>query len=222
MSDRALSSARRHRRAALVGSVALLVASGCGSAGDVDRADPSRSTVTTSTDVTTTPVDEGGGCDDEQGTPAAGPDHVAPGAAVDYDGVPPVSGIHWAEWPDISKPLYVAEERPELGELVHSQEHGWTFIWYDDSVAADEQAMADLEEVAEGLDDRKTVAIPWTSDDGDAFPDGKHIAITHWSAEGVSDVGTEWRQFCTSADADTIRAFTERHPPTDALEPNAP
>lgn len=82
--------------------------------------------------------------------------------------------------------------------------------------------MADLEEVAEGLDDRKTVAIPWTSDDGDALPDGKRIAITHWSAEGDPAAGTEWRQFCTSADADTIRAFTERHPPIDALEPNAP
>ena len=221
MSDAVLSSPGGRRGAALLGSVALLVASGCSSAEDVIDADASRGTVTTSNEGTTTPVVVGGGCDDEQGNSAAGPDHVDPGAAVDYDGVPPVSGIHWAQWPDISKPVYVAEERPELGELVHSQEHGWTFIWYDDSVAADEQAMEDLGEVAEGLDDRKTVAIPWTSDDGGALPDGKHIAITYWSVKGGPD-GTEWRQFCTSADADTIRAFTERHPPTDALEPNAP
>ena len=81
---------------------------------------------------------------------------------------------------------------------------------------------AELEQVmnvaaSEGAE--KFVAMPWTSDDGDALPGGAHVALTHW---GVADSETEYRQFCAAPDAAAIAAFSAAYPPSDAREPNAP
>jgi hypothetical protein len=161
-----------------------------------------------------------GDCGPDLAEPQVGNTHVEPGTDLDYEGVPPVSGDHWSQWPDIVKLVYAAEERPQLEELVHSQEHGWTMVWYDETVLA--EPGADLESLAEQLDDEgvdKLVFVPWTSDDGEPFPAGKHVALTHWGTEGD---GTEWRQFCAAPDVDAIKDFAERHPRTTSPEPNAP
>lgn len=165
---------------------------------------------------------ESGNCGPDVADTSQGNKHVDPGSEVDYDRVPPVSGTHWSQWPEISKLVYVAEERPELGELVHSQEHGWNVVWYDETVASDGTKMSELNTIADQLEGdgiSKVVFMPWTSADGDAFPDGKHVALTHWGTE--SD-GTEWRQFCDGANAEAIKGFAERHPNTSSPEPNAP
>jgi len=162
------------------------------------------------------------GCAPEESNDEAPPAHVAVGTAMEYEGVPPVSGTHWSRWPDITKMLYVADDRPDLGELVHSQEHGWTFVWYDESVTGDEQAMTYLTRVARQVAPRpKTAVVPWTSVDGEDFPKGMHVAITHWSATRAGG-GTEWRQFCTQPEVGAILAFVDRHPYTDAHEPDGP
>ena len=31
----------------------------------------------------------------------------------------------------------------------------------------------------------KFKAVPWTSEDGDPFPSGQHVAMTHWSVGGA-------------------------------------
>lgn len=207
-----------HPRALLVGLAGCFLVA-CSSAEEVSTADPTSSSEVT-TEVTTAPVTEvstvtepsTGGCAAEESDPEDPASHVDVGAAIEYDGVPPVSGQHWAQWPDITKTLYVATERPELGELVHSQEHGWTIVWYDETVNP-----ADLEGVVADVEvTPKIVVMPWTSADGASFPEGQHIAFTHWEA------GTEWRQFCAAANADEILDFAERHPATDALEPSGP
>lgn len=215
-------SRARHAVAALT----VLVLASCSSAVDVSASHGT----STSADATDTepgpPVDDPTAsqptpCTPDESEHAAPPDHVDVGTEVAYEGVPPVSGTHWAQWPDITLKLYVAADRPELEELVHSHEHAWTFVWYDESIAGESQ-LADLRQVAfdiRGL--AKTAIVPWTSADGEAFPDGMHVAITHWSASGGSG-GTEWRQFCEGADSAVITAFTERHPDTDAPEPNGP
>ena len=158
-----------------------------------------------------------GPCDDVVSASAAGHVHVDPGTEMDYSGVPPVSGNHWAEWPDIVKPVYAVEERPDLGELVHSQEHGWTIVWYDDTVDARELEQVMSEATDQGAS--KFVAMPWTTDDGGAFPDGAHIALTHW---GVAGGETEYRQFCSEPDAAAIAAFSAAYPSADSREPDAP
>ncbi len=136
--------------------------------------------------------------------------------------MPPVSGDHWTTWQDISKPVYQEEERPELTELVHSPEHGWTIVWYDDSGASDEAAMAQVAEAADAVQGAgavKVVFMPWVGADGEVFPNGTHVAMTHW---GNTDDGVEHRQFCAQPVATAILAFVERNPYTDSREPDAP
>jgi hypothetical protein len=158
-----------------------------------------------------------GPCDDVLAASAAGAEHVDPGTDMDYEGVPPVSGNHWSEWEDIVKPVYTVEERPDLGQLVHSEEHGWTIVWYDETI--DSAELEQVMNVAASEGGEKFVAMPWTSDDGDAFPGGAHVAFTHW---GVAGSETEYRQFCAAPDAAAIAAFSAAYPPSDAREPNAP
>ncbi len=196
-------------------SICLIVA-GCGPGNDGSDADASRGETTTTIPDT---ASADGQCDDEQANKTGSHDHVEPGTEMEYTGVPPVSGLHWAEAPDIGKRLYLADERPELGELVHSQEHGWTIVWYDDSIPADDAALTDAAQGVDDADSTKVVFMPWTADDGQSFPDRAHIAITHW---GTADDGTEYRQFCRSPSAAAVLAFSERHPYTDSPEPDAP
>jgi hypothetical protein len=191
----------------------------CASAEEASKADATRSSKATSATVTEPTVTEPtvtdastADCDVDESAPEDPPEHVDVSRAIEYDVVPPVSGPHRPQWPDITKTLYVSAERPELGELVHSQEHGWTIVWYDETVNP-----ADLGDIAAEIAIApKIVIVPWTSADGAAFPAGKHVALTHW------EVGTEWRQFCAAADSAAILAFAERHPPTDAHEPSGP
>lgn len=207
--------------AALLG--ATLVGCTLTSAGlesDGNNADAARGGTVTSHEGTGTSDDEGG-CANEVSNQAAPPQHVKPGTEMGYDGVPPVSGKHWAQWPDITKALYVAEERPDLGQVVHAQEHGWTIVWHDESLAADDAAMDTLRvaDDVDGLNLTKVVFMPWTAADGDRFPDPMHLAFTHW---GDEDDGTEWRQFCATPSAAAVAAFSERHPSSESREPDAP
>ncbi len=207
----------------LLGVVPLSTAcsNGSGSGTDGRDADAERGGVVTVHPGTATNGDQGG-CSDERSNDAAPPQHVDPGTEMSYAGVPPVSGKHWAKWPDITKTLYVVDERPELGQLVHAEEHGWTMVWYDQSIASDDSAMEALRAVAddvESADLTKVVLLPWTRQDGQSFPDDRHVAFTHWGAEGD---GTEWRQFCDAPDAGAVVAFSGRHPASDSREPNGP
>lgn len=216
-----------------VAGLSLILLASCTSAEDLSsgaKAAASASTDGSDADAERgTPVEEPsssqratGGCTPEESADEAPPDHVEVGTAMDYEGVPPVSGTHWSRWPNITKVLYDADDRPELGELVHSQEHGWTFVWYDEAIAGDEQEMTDLTPVARQVGRlQKTAVVPWTSTDGEAFPKGTHVAITHWSATPAGG-GTEWRQFCSQPEVDAVLAFLNRHPYTDAHEPDGP
>ena len=159
-----------------------------------------------------------GGCTDEVDNAAGGQDHVDPGTEMEYEGVPPVSGKHWGQWPEITARVYEADERPELGELVHSQEHGWTIVWYADGVAT--RATLPRPPMLSMRPERRrssscrgppTTAMP--------SPTEPQVAMTHW---GGGDDAQEYRQYCASVSADAVLAFTERRPYTDSHEPDAP
>ena len=86
----------------------------------------------------------------------------------------------------MARKFYTAQDRPALGTLVHNEEHGYTILWYDDSVAGDSTQMAQIRAIADkfaGTSDLrdKFKAVPWTEKDGKPFPSGQHIAFTHWS-----------------------------------------
>ncbi len=192
--------------------LACSLAMACSGDDDGSDADADRGEETVVADTAVGP------CSDVTVATASGAEHVDPGTEMEYEGVPPVSGVHWANWEDLGKPIFVSDERPDLGQLVHSQEHGWTMVWYDESVDP-----ADLEGVVAELQDtaaNKVVFMPWSSDDGESFPDDATIAMTHWGYE--NDPGEEYRQFCTEADAEAILAFVERYPSTNSREPDAP
>jgi hypothetical protein len=206
---------RRPRFRSLVAVLASgLLLVGCGgSADDGSGADDGRGEESPVSGTATGP------CSDVTSARAGGHAHVDPGTEMEYEGVPPVSGNHWGNWEDLTvKPVFTAEERPDVGQLVHSQEHGWTIVWYDDTVDP-----AALEDVAAEVADAgapKVSFMPWTDSDGGAFPEDAHVAITHWGYE--EDPGEEYRQFCTAADAAAILAFAERYPVDDSREPTAP
>jgi hypothetical protein len=55
--------------------------------------------------------------------------HVSAGTDVDYQHMPPSGGPHYDDW--VTGGFYEPGERPRLGELVHSLEHGAVVVWYD-------------------------------------------------------------------------------------------
>jgi Protein of unknown function (DUF3105) len=157
-------------------------------------------------------------------------DHVPEGTPMTYPDSPPAFGTHWGVWETMDRKFYTAQDRPALGKLVHNLEHGYTLLWYDDTIATDSAQMADVEAIADkyaGTDNMrlKFKAVPWTADDGDPFPDGQHVALTHWSNGGVGQDATGvqegvW-QYCSAPSGAALKSFMEKYPYLDSPEPNA-
>lgn len=177
---------------------------------------------------------QGAGCTAilEEDASGAG-EHVS--EPVDYETTPPAFGPHYDITADSGVHFYDAEERPEVERLVHNLEHGWTIVWYDETVADDTDRMAVLKAAAdkfdlEGTDPAFNVVIaPWTSDDGEPIADGKHIAFTHWSvhqpvydpavfASGEQPASFGQSQYCDSFSGGALDEFMQKYPYDDAPE----
>jgi Protein of unknown function (DUF3105) len=154
---------------------------------------------------------------------------------VIYDTVPPAYGPHNPTPDSSGKHFFTAAERPPLEVLVHNLEHGWTIVWYDESIASNDAAMQSLKDTAakfdaHGRDPRYNMIIaPWTKSDGEGqpIPDGKHIAFTHWSIhQPVYTPPTSSKQpasfgelqFCSSFSGAALSAFMKKFPYDDAPE----
>jgi Protein of unknown function (DUF3105) len=136
---------------------------------------------------------------------------------VSYQTSPPAFGPHNPS-PDTSGVhFYTADDRPPVEVLVHNLEHGWTIVWYDDTIAGDSEAIDVLKATAakfdgHGADPRYNMIIaPWTTDDGagDPIPDGKHIAFTHWSIHHPTFDPNAWKGHDTTSDEPAIPSFGE-------------
>lgn len=161
-------------------------------------------------------------------------DHRASGEKILYPDSPPASGPHSEVFPqggDIRK-FYTEEDRPKLEELVHSLEHGWTILWYDESIAEDAAQLDDVRAIAEKFPSRtdyhdKFMAAPWTAEDGNGepFPGGASVALTHWSMGGThgNPEGQHgiW-QYCSKVSGEAVADFMADYPYTDSPEPDAP
>jgi hypothetical protein len=160
--------------------------------------------------------------------------HVPVDTPVDYPDAPPAFGAHWNQAgiapAAFSRKFYTADDRPALEALVHNLEHGYTILWYDDTIANDAKALDDVEAIARkfaGSDDfrDKFIAAPWTSDDenGAKIPDGKHVAFTHWSAGGDGETDTAKQvgvfQYCSGVSGAALSTFMDEYPYTDSPEP---
>lgn len=138
--------------------------------------------------------------------------HVPAPTPITYNDAPPAFGPHRPTPAPFGRPFYTSD-RPEIAELVHNEEHGFTIAWYDDTAAADKDQMTALKQIAQKYQDakQKFIAAPWHSSDGDSFPDGKHIALTRWSADkdkptDESKQRGNW-EYCGSVSGEAISEF---------------
>ena len=158
--------------------------------------------------------------------------HVQP-EQVTYDDSPPAVGPHWSEEgapAPFERKFYTEADRPELEALVHNLEHGYTILWYDETIAEDAAAVTEIRGLASKFADSnnfrtKFIAAPWTSDDGDPFPDDQHVAYSHWSIGGDGDPEGDqtgvW-QYCPSTSGEALETFMEDYPYLDSPEPQIP
>jgi len=166
------------------------------------------------------------GCDPVQSTPTSlNRNHVLLPSELDYSSGPPSFGPHLTGTAGFDRAFYTAQDRPEVGRLVHSMEHGFAVLWYDAAAAADEAAMNELRDLAERyqLANERFIAAPWLEEDGAALPTDRHYALTRWSAD-AEDPGNQLKQrgnwmYCGTLEADDIDAFVKRWPNEESPEP---
>lgn len=168
--------------------------------------------------------------------------HIATGTQQTYATAPPAFGPHWNEAnvapADMSRKFYTPGDRPELEALVHNLEHGYTIVWYDETVSEDElNVLRAIGDKFAGTSNfrYKFIAAPWTAADaketavaGDKkteFPSGTHIALTHWYADPAnpSEASTQKGvfQYCKDVSGEAIKDFMVAYPYTDTPEPQA-
>ncbi len=150
----------------------------------------------------------------------AGGNHVSDGTPLTYANSPPAAGKHWVNpmSPTEYRTFYATtENRPAKELLVHSLEHGYTVIWYDETLAANGAAVADLKGIAAKypLGDHVVIA-PWTSKDGTPFPAGSHLALTHWT--GPSKQQGVW-EYCGKVSGAVANEFVSSYPKSNSPEP---
>jgi Protein of unknown function (DUF3105) len=155
-------------------------------------------------------------------------EHVEPGTPIQYEDAPPAFGQHYNVWDGMERKLYTSTDRPDVGELVHNLEHGYTILWYDKTVADDDSMMDDLRGIAAKLKGTenfrdKFKAVPWTSDDGEPFPGKQHVALTHWSVGGAGETDATKQvgvfQYCSAPSGAALKSFMEKYPYLDSPEP---
>jgi len=162
-------------------------------------------------------------------------EHVPEGQQVDYTDAPPAFGAHWnvagvAPTP-IGDRFYTEDSRPELEALVHNLEHGYTILWYDTTAADESDQISAMRAIAKIMDANDTnqrlkfKVAPWTEDDvdetGKSFPEGQHIAFTHWRVDRDTQQQFGAWQYCSEVSGAALKEFMDTYPFTDAPEPYA-
>jgi Protein of unknown function (DUF3105) len=144
--------------------------------------------------------------------------HVADGTVEHYKTVPPSFGPHWATPVLSSRPFYSVKDRPEMEQLVHNLEHGYTIVWYDTTIkGAQLTALKNLSASARKRNETapsKFIVSAWDNAYGH-FPAGKHLGISHWGA-AASHV-----QLCGKVSGQAVTNFIKKYPAADSPEPSA-
>lgn len=151
--------------------------------------------------------------------------HIPDPTPITYADAPPSFGAHRPQSASFERNFYTAADRPEVAELVHNLEHGYVIAWYDDTLAEDQDQLDQLKAIADKYQDANTrfIAAPWTGADGKAFPQGKHLALTRWSADakepGNQDKQRGNWQYCGQASGAVISDFVAKWPNAESPEP---
>jgi len=164
-------------------------------------------------------------CGEVTTKPAEGQQDHREGEQLTYPEAPPAFGPHWDAPETIEVRFYTEDSRPEVETLVHNLEHGFTILWYDEEAADDGEMLGEIRAIADRLNDSDTnnrlsfKAVPWTSEDGGDFPDGQHIAFTHWSADEETGKSEGVWQYCSEPSGEALEQFMADYPYYDAPEP---
>jgi hypothetical protein len=154
--------------------------------------------------------------------------HKPEGTTITYPDAPPAFGAHYPVTAPFERKFYTTKDRPQIEYVVHNLEHGYTLLWYDATIAKSSEQLDAVKAIAKKYEGTKLtdkfIALPWTSEDGKAFPSGTHVALTHWSAGGdPSDVSKQqgiW-QYCATPSGAVVDKFTKAYPYSDSPEPQA-
>ena len=155
-------------------------------------------------------------------------DHKPEGTPITYPDAPPAFGPHYPVTAPFERKFYTASDRPQIEYVVHNLEHGYSLLWYDDTIAKNSDELAVVKAIAKKYEGTKLtdkfIALPWTAKDGKAFPKGTHVALTHWSAGGdPTDVSKQqgiW-QYCGKPSGAVVQKFMKDYPYSDSPEPQA-
>lgn len=133
---------------------------------------------------------------------------------ITYSTVPPSSGKYLAVPSFPSQFFYTPSDVPAVEKLVHNLAHGYTIVWYDPSLPANQ--LDQLKLIAgkmrvEGI--TKFIAAPWDINRG-SFAGGARVAMTHWGT------ATGARQLCAAVSGTAIEAFVLAHPASDSPDPD--
>lgn len=149
-------------------------------------------------------------------------EHVGPGTSkadekrVDYSEVPPSSGAHFAIPVADSRAFYTVKDRPVMENLVHNLEHGYTVLWYDETIKGDEldtlKELATSARAQKEVGPQKFIVSAWDDSYG-SLPSGKHIALSHWGAKKGH------RQLCGDVSGAAVQSFIKKFPYSDSPEP---
>jgi len=156
-----------------------------------------------------------------------GSDHRPIGEDIVYQDAPPAFGPHYGQTAGSQRKYFPPGNRPDIEYLIHNAEHGYNVLWYDKTVADNGDDLAVVKAIAEkfeGADPTdKFIVVPWTEEDGNAFPDGAHVALTHWYADPADPANGQegvW-QYCDAPSGEVVRQFVEDYPFSDSPEPGA-
>ncbi|TCN41620.1 uncharacterized protein DUF3105 [Kribbella orskensis] len=164
-------------------------------------------------------------CDVIEDAAVGGGDHRPDHGHISYTVSPPSSGPHYLTWAPFSRKFYTANDRPPMGNLVHNLEHGYTILWYNDTIAGDVNKVELIERMSDAFSRSKVhvgkfIAAPYSEKDGgDAWPAGKNIAFTHWGG-GAPVTQKGYRQFCRDISGAVLRTFMDNYPAANSPEPN--
>lgn len=148
---------------------------------------------------------------------------------IDYPAGPPAAGDHRSRWAYFARNFYAVADRPEVAELVHNLEHGYSILWYDESIADDPALLREVGTLSKSYDgakrdpDTALIAAPWTAADGPAFPPNMTVALTHWYADPKDNTRSRaderaLTKYCTGLAPETVAAWMRTYPLSDSPE----
>lgn len=138
----------------------------------------------------------------------------------DYPSVPPASGPHAAQ----PLPAGVYDTSPDIGQVIHSLEHGAVVVWYSPEVP--DSRLEPIRRLVDADPDHVILALYDYPDQGGqgSLPEGRDLALVAWHR----------LQVCDEVSADVVGSFVDRfriptggppppnYPQDGAPEPGAP